>query len=167
MIPKTKGRSACVKTADVGWNHLKSLRLRPPPFTFKITATKKPQLTRLIWAIIQRRSTQTAYLSSLLTFTSILKSSGFLLLNMLSLLEDQRAHYMLVVTPTSMGFIMFHSQVSIFCLKFKIFQGVNSVSMKQLSGPSMIPYHYISVRTTTRHEAVCLFRKFIWIYSRI
>lgn len=41
-----------------------------------------------------------------------------------------------------------YSQVSILNLKYKILQGVNSVSMIQLSGPSLIPSHYISVRIT-------------------
>ena len=53
---------------------------------------------------------------------------------------------------------MFYSQVSILHLKFKILQGVNSVSMMQLSGPSLIPNHYINVRITKEQEAlyICL-----------
>lgn len=49
---------------------------------------------------------------------------------------------------------MFYSQVSILRLKFKILQGVNSVSTIQLSGPSLIPNHDISVRITNEQEAL-------------
>lgn len=49
---------------------------------------------------------------------------------------------------------MFYSQVSILHLEFKILQGVNSVSMIQLSGPSLINNHNISVRITNEQEAL-------------
>jgi len=108
--------------------------------------------------IIQRKSTQTTSLSPLLTFISILKSFGFLLLNMFSFLRRAKEPiyaccYTNVYSIHSQK-IMFYSQVSILCLKFKILQGVNSVSMIQLGGPGLIPNHYISVRISNEQEAL-------------
>lgn len=156
----TKGRSACVKTTDLlGWNHLKSLILRPPLYfqnNSSNSSTFWPKADLNDYSE-EEYSNIISKLSSYLHF-----HPKILLLNMFSFLRRSKGHiyaccYTNVYSIHSWK-IMFYSQVSILHLKFKTLQGVNSVSMIQFSGPSLIPNHYISVRITNEQGAlyICL-----------
>lgn len=163
MIPVTKGRSACVKTADLGWNHLKSLMLRPLLYFQNNSSTFRPKAVLNDYSE-EDYSNNISKLSSYLHFHP--KILWVLLLNMFSFLRRSKEHidaccYTNVYSNCSWK-ITFYSQVSTLHLKFKIVQRVSSVSTIQLGGPSLIPNHYISVRITNKQAAlyICLENSF-------